>query len=217
MTTPKYAIEWNRDALVADRQTVARLMLLADALIDSAELHEAENCFRQAVYLAEQLDDEDDTRCDLAVSFGQVLLQLDKCDEAETWLRRAELLIDSRKVEAKHHSGVYQAWADFYRQKNDPATADRYSRLADESFGVVTSDLRLRFEAREQLGSAHTEKGSMTAGSMEEPEQLQVSSLADAAAKNEKWNAVMDAMMTEETMQSQPKNREYEAKKAENP
>lgn len=146
MTTPKYAIEWNRDALVADRQTVARLMLLADALVESAELHEAENCYRQAVFLADQLVDEHDSRCDLAASFGQLLTQLGKQEEAEQWLRIAESLIDSGKVKTQHHSDVYDAWAAFFRQKGDSATAKRYALLAKKSFASITTNLRRRFE-----------------------------------------------------------------------
>ena len=204
MTTPKYAIEWNRDTLVADRQTIARLMLLADALVDSSELHEAENCYRQAVFLAEQLDDEDDTRCDLAVSFGLLLMQLNKHNEAEQWLRQAESLIDTGKVKAQNHSEVYETWTTFYRHKDEPETADRYARLAKESFASITADLRRRVEAAERRSVTVAEDCPTVVKSMEESQPGEEVENSDVAEKHAKWEALMKPMMVEETKTNTP-------------
>jgi len=144
MNTSDHAIEWNRDKLIPNRQTVSKLLLLADALVESSELREAEKCFRQAIFLADQMDGHNDTRCDAFVSFGRLLVRLNAVDEAEQWLRRAESLIESGKVQARDHGGTYEVLATICRQRGDSDIALRYCTLAEKASADIAEYLHQR-------------------------------------------------------------------------
>ncbi len=171
MTSPDFrqAIDWSTAHLVSDRDTVTRMMDLADALTRSCEWVEAERCLQRAAVLAESLHDCDNTRCDLFVIYGRLLTILGKLEAAAHYLERANALIESGHVKRADHSDVYAVMASLFEKKGDVPSRSEYLLLQQSATADLSAQLIQRLTHNVGAGGSTSPRLSSIANRPNDP------------------------------------------------